>query len=214
MKCSSWTFRRVCFRRFYLDRRGGVSYTAGCRRCTGHRVTGVRHAIVSPMHRMHRNGDTAATVGEVAEAVAGDVRDGGGGLPGVRRGGARDPGTKAKLNFADTGKLAAAPAAAAGRAVAAEPPRRAMAAAEEESSASFSASLEEGLRERISNFEVLLGLEEEESAVAPAPKEGGGMGGVNLWDDLRFILKDRERRRSYRWRVVDDFSVSIEKIEG
>ncbi|KAJ8471944.1 hypothetical protein OPV22_026287 [Ensete ventricosum] len=89
-----------------------------------------------------------------------------------------------------------------------------MAAAEEESSASFSASLEEGLRERISNFEVLLGLEEEESAVAPAAKEGGGMGGVNLWDDLRFILKDRERRRSYRWRVVDDFSVSIEKIEG
>ncbi|THU47393.1 hypothetical protein C4D60_Mb09t15010 [Musa balbisiana] len=87
-------------------------------------------------------------------------------------------GSKAKLNFPDTGKFAAAAAAAAGRGVA---------AAEEESSASCSASLEEGLREQISSLEALLGLEVEESAVAPAPKEGGGMGGVDLSDDLRFI---------------------------
>ncbi|KAJ8500561.1 hypothetical protein OPV22_011113 [Ensete ventricosum] len=102
-------------------------------------------------------------------------------------------GSKAKLNFPNPSDYAAAAAAAAAVAerggVAAEPPtkRRAAAWAEEESSASCSASLEEGLRERISSLEALLGLEHEESSVVAAPAgDGSEMSSADLCGDICF----------------------------
>ncbi|XP_064999632.1 ethylene-responsive transcription factor ERF071-like [Musa acuminata AAA Group] len=95
-------------------------------------------------------------------------------------------GSKAKLNFPNPSDYAEAAAAAA----AAEPPtkRRAAAWAEEESSASCSASLEEGLRERISSLEALLGLEHEESSVAAASAgEGSETSSADLCGDLCFV---------------------------
>ncbi|CAL9777413.1 unnamed protein product [Musa acuminata subsp. burmannicoides] len=88
-------------------------------------------------------------------------------------------GSKAKLNFPD------AAAAAGGDAAAVPPKKRRAGAAEagagEESSASYcaapEASLEEGLRERISSLETFLGLEHEESAA----------GEVAAWGDVRFV---------------------------
>ncbi|THU70229.1 hypothetical protein C4D60_Mb08t22810 [Musa balbisiana] len=81
-------------------------------------------------------------------------------------------GSKAKLNFPDA-------AAAAGGDTAAVPPKKRRAG--EESSASYcaapEASLEEGLRERISSLETFLGLEHEESAA----------GEVAGWGDVRFV---------------------------
>ncbi|RWW31434.1 hypothetical protein GW17_00003946 [Ensete ventricosum] len=60
-------------------------------------------------------GDTAAALGEVGrgdkrpeegvEGVAGDVRDGGGGGPGVRRGGARDPGEQGQAQLPEPQRL-------------------------------------------------------------------------------------------------------------
>ncbi|KAJ8491451.1 hypothetical protein OPV22_013172 [Ensete ventricosum] len=72
-------------------------------------------------------------------------------------------GNKAKLNFPDT-------AAAAGGDTAAVPPKKRRAgAAEAGTGEESSASLDEGLRERISSLETFLGLEHEEV--------GGGRGG-------------------------------------
>ncbi|URE28098.1 alpha/beta hydrolase fold [Musa troglodytarum] len=102
-------------------------------------------------------------------------------------------GSKAKLNFPDA-------AAAAGGDTAAVPPKKRRAGASEpgageESSASNSAapeaSLEEGLRERISSLETFLGLEHEESTA----------GEVAAWGGVRF------RKNAANYMCPNDYNV-------